>query len=113
MYTPSRYYLDCYIAGFKYWDGLDSIGGLIEGTDVELRGEPVNPYDPEAVAIYYGETKLGYVPRDENSDISRILYFGHGDIFESKISAVFPNNSLERRFRIIIKIKNARGGEGK
>ena len=113
MYTPTRHYFDCHIAGFKYWDGLEIISNLHDGTAVELRGEPTNPYDPEAVAIYYNEIKIGYIPRDKNSDISRLLYFGHGDIFEAIISAALPNNPPEQRFRVTIKIKDAREWERK
>ena len=111
MYTPSRYYLDCHIAGFKYWDGLKTIRDLTEGTTVKLIREPSNPYDPEAVAIYFGKMKIGYIPRDKNSEISQFLCFGHGDIFEAMVSSVFPENPLEQRFRIIITIKDARVSE--
>ena len=73
MYERSRNLLDCHIAGFTYYEGLDVIGELKLGTPVTLKSEPDNPYDPGAVAIYYGETKLGYIPKYKNSYVSNLL----------------------------------------
>ena len=42
-----------------------------------------NPHDPEAVAIYYGKTKLGYVPGNEVGPLSLMMYYGHEDVFEA------------------------------
>jgi hypothetical protein len=105
MYTPSKHYLDFYIAGFTYWDGLDAIGDIKLGTEVILKGEPDNPYDPEAVAIFVGDHKIGYMPKDRNAEISKFLYFGHSDVFEAKISSIFPDKHPEQQFRVTVKIK--------
>lgn len=61
-FEPSRHLLDFHIAGFAYYDGLDVINELQLGTPVRLVCEPNNPADPNAIAIYYNSTKLGYVP---------------------------------------------------
>jgi len=108
MYERSKHLIDCHIAGFTYYDGLDVISELQLGTPVSLRSEPENPYDPNAVSIYYGETKLGYVPRDRNRFISDILYFGHGDIVNAKISQHDPEAHTEYQFRIVVKISDNR-----
>nr|WP_248030013.1 HIRAN domain-containing protein [Streptococcus suis] len=52
---------------------LDVIDQLKPGTPVQLVGEPSNPHDSEAVAIFYQGTKLGYIPSDKNSLISRLI----------------------------------------
>ena len=108
MYERSRNLLDCHIVGFTYYDGLDVIGDLKLGAPVTLKSEPENPYDPDAVAIYHGETKLGYVPKHKNSYISNLLYFGHGDIMEAKINQHKPEANTENQFRVVIKIKDKR-----
>lgn len=108
MYTPSRHFADFHIAGFTYWDGLDVIGDLKPGTELSLRGEPENPYDGEAVAIYYGERKIGYIPKDRNSEISKFLYFGYGDFFETRISQADTEQHPERQFRVVVKIRDIR-----
>ena len=103
-YEPSRVLMDCHVAGFAYHEGLSVVDELRLGVKVELRFEPNNPYDPEAVAIYFSDTKIGYVPREKNSGIFQLLYFGHDDLFETCISMVDDNAHPERRFRITVKI---------
>jgi hypothetical protein len=108
MYERSRNFLDCHIAGFTYYDGIDVIGQLKLGTPVTLKSEPENPHDPYAVAIYFEGTKLGYVPQAKNSVISQLLYFGHDAIVDAKINSYNPEANPENQFRIVIKIKDNR-----
>ncbi|GAB2554524.1 HIRAN domain-containing protein [Spirosoma areae] len=51
-----------YIAGIKFNQGMDIIPSLPTGTSLHLVREPNNPYDPNAVAVYYGEYILGHIP---------------------------------------------------
>jgi hypothetical protein len=52
--------------------------------------------------MYFKNTKLGYVPKYKNSDVSNLLYFGYGDILCTKITNVNPEAEPERQFRIVI-----------
>jgi len=108
MYERSRNLLDCHIAGFTYYDGLDVINELKLGAPVTLKSEPDNPYDPDAVAIYFDMTKLGYVPQVKNSYVSSLLYFGHGDIIEARIICHNLDAKPESQFRVVIKLKDNR-----
>ena len=108
MYERSRNLIDCHIAGFTHYDGLDVIEYLKLGAPVSLRSEPENPHDPDAVAVYYEDTKLGYVPAEKNSYVSSLLYFGHGDIIEARINSHNPEANPESQFRIVVKIKDKR-----
>ncbi|GBF23408.1 restriction endonuclease, partial [Candidatus Gastranaerophilus sp. (ex Termes propinquus)] len=108
VHERSRNLLDCHIAGFTYYDGLDVIGKLKRGTPVAFKGEPNNPSDPNAVAIYYKDTKLGYVPKSKNSIVSNLLYFGYSDIIEAKINICKPEEDPENQFHIVIKLKDNR-----
>lgn len=108
MYTQSRHYLDFHIAGFTYWDGLDVMDEMKLGTPVDLKLESDNPYDPNAVALYVKGKKIGFVPGEYNSELSKMMYFGHGDIFEAFINAVHPDKHPERQFRVVVKIKDNR-----
>jgi len=108
MYERSKHLLDCNIAGFTYYDGLDVINELQLGTQVSLKSEPENPYDPKAVSIYYDNTKLGYVPKNKNCFLSDLLYFGHGDIVNARISQHDPEAHTEHQFRVSVKIKDNR-----
>ena len=108
MYERSRNLLDCHIAGFTYYDGLDVIDRLKLGAPVSLVSEPDNPHDSDAVAIYFDGTKLGYVPKHKNSNVSNLLYFGHGGIMDAKINCHNPEADTEHQFRIVIKLKDNR-----
>ena len=70
--------------------------------------EPSNPHDSEAVAIFYQGTKLGYIPSDKNSLISRLIYFGHGDILEARIQMSNTENHPDRQFLVVVKLKDNR-----
>jgi hypothetical protein len=109
-YEPSRRITDFHIAGFAHHEGLSVIEHLKLGTGVELRFEPDCPFDPEAIAIYYEDTKIGYVPRTHNGELYKYLYFGHEDLFETVISMFDSGAHPERQFRVVVKLKDARDG---
>ena len=108
MFTPSTHFMDFHIAGFTFANGIDVIEDLVLGAKVKLVSEPDNPHDPHAVAIYFGETHIGYIPRIHTENIWNLLFFGYGDIFVAKISSVFPDNHPEEQFRVTVKIKDNR-----
>lgn len=51
------------VAGFRYNDGMNFAIPQLMGSNVIFVPEPSNPQDPDAVAIYAGVSRLGYVPR--------------------------------------------------
>lgn len=106
-FERSRFLDDFYIAGFKYYDGLSVINNLQLGEKVDLVLEDDNPHDINAVAIYFNNVKLGYVPAERNSLISDLLYFGH-DIFDAKIMMVKLDTAPERQFKVVVSIKDNR-----
>ena len=61
------------VAGFQYHDGESVWSRLSAGDSLELLREPANPYDRRAVAVYWGESKLGYVPQAANTACSQML----------------------------------------
>ena len=104
--TANRQYLNCYIAGFSHWEGCLVLGELKVGTKLELERELNNPYDPQAVAIYYGDTKLGYIPASSNEEIGKFLELGHTDLFEARVQAVSPEATHpEKQVRVVVFIK--------
>ena len=109
MYEKDRTIFDFPISGFRFYDGIDVIDELQLGAPVTLKAEPDNPHNPDAVVIYFGETKLGYVPSGDGY-LGQQLYFGHGDIFEVKINYRNLEENPERQFRIVVKLKDNRTG---
>ena len=59
----------------------------------------------KAVAIFFGDTHIGYIPRQQNETISKLLDLGYDDIFEARIQAVDPTAHPEQQVDIVIYIK--------
>lgn len=93
MYEPSRNLFTFHIAGFQFHDGALVLSQLKAGDTLELVPEPDNPHDPEAVAIKFNGTMLGYVPGDQNGALSVMMHFGHTDVFECRVLQVAPERS--------------------
>lgn len=108
MYEPSRVLSSFHIAGFQYADGALVLGELRAGELLDLRPEPDNPHDPEAVAIYRGDVKLGYVPASETAQLSVLLHYGHGDAFELRVQQVAPERSPWHQVRVGLCVVDAR-----
>ncbi|MFI3297682.1 MAG: HIRAN domain-containing protein [bacterium] len=83
-----RHFQNFDIAGFSYWDGAIVFNELKIGTELELELELDNRYDPRAVAVYFGEAKLGFVPRTCNDAISKLCEAGYSYIFDVRINRI-------------------------
>lgn len=94
------------LAGFTYYDGVEVFGALKVGTKLKLVHEPDNPYDAKAVAIYFKNKKLGFIPRDENRVISKFLNLGYNKLFEAYINRITPDEHPENQLGVVIKIKD-------
>jgi len=58
-----------FIAGLVHHDFDASNGKLPRNAVLTLKAEPGNPYDANAIEVYHGKTKLGYVPRDQTDEL--------------------------------------------
>lgn len=99
------HYTNFHIAGFAYWDGCQAFEHLKMGTELTLEREVNNYHDPYAVAIYYKDFKLGYVPSRENHDICKFVEMGWGDIFEARIQKISPDAHPENQVHVILYIR--------
>ena len=95
-----------HIAGFGYWEGCEAFEQLKIGTKLEFVREEDNPFDPYAVAIYFGDYKLGFIPRGNNHDISKYLDMGLENIYEVRITRITPDVHPEQQVEVIVNIKN-------
>jgi hypothetical protein len=100
-----KYLLDCNIAGFTYYDGVIVFDRLRLGTKLCLVAEPENRYDPNAIALYFEEHKLGFIPRTENKVLSLFFEQGYGNIFEVYINRVSPDERPENQIGVIVYLK--------
>lgn len=62
--------LESAVAGFRFYQGPALRPLLQPGTPLELRREPPDAYDPDAVAVWWGDFKLGYVERAADCDLA-------------------------------------------
>ncbi len=94
-----------HIAGFTYWDGAIAFNELKIGTELTLLREENNKFDPYAIALYFNEHKLGFIPRDSNKEINKFLEQGHDDIFEVRINRISPTEHPENQVHVVVFIK--------
>ena len=59
-----------YIAGAWYYNRDFDASHV---SSLTLKREPTNPYDTNAIEVYYKEFKLGYIPRTENKLIAKMM----------------------------------------
>jgi len=88
------------IAGFQYHRGEAVWPALRVGSPVSLAREPGNPHDPKAVAVYFHDEQLGYVPRAENAAIAQML--DRGQTLEAKISQLADGAAPWERVKIAV-----------
>lgn len=108
MYEPSQEFLTTHVAGFAHWSGFEVMDKLVPGAKLRLVAEPDNPYDPNAVAVYKGKTKIGYVPRVHNAALALLLHYGHGRVFRCCVVSVDPTVHPERMVHMRISVRDAR-----
>lgn len=89
------------VAGFTYYDGVDCFEQLQIGTKLKLVLEQNNKYDPRAVAIYFNEFKLGFVPRMENRIIYKLLTIGL-DCLTAKIQMKDASENPEGQIGVVV-----------
>lgn len=115
MEKKNLYFMDCHLAGMMYHDADEVWDKLKVGTTLSLERELDNRYDPDAVAVVYYDVDsnqpnppryiVGYIPRDENTDLAHFLEMGWGEMFECRINRIVPDAHPEHQVHLTIKIK--------
>ena len=111
MESKKKYFMDCHLAGRKYYDADEVWDKLKVGTLLQLQRDLENRHDADAVAVTYhneedGEDyRIGYLPRESNETVAAILEMGWTDIFECRISKINEEAHPEYQVHLTIKIK--------
>lgn len=96
------------IAGFTYYEGASVFGKLRIGKKLTLKMEEKNKYDPKAVAIYYKSSKIGFVPRNENRIIYKLLKIGLSKNIQIRIQRIDASAHPEEQIQVVVHlIKNS------
>lgn len=61
------------VAGFWFTEGRRIESDLRPGAMLRMVREPDNKYDSNAVALYFSDTKIGYIPKVYNKPIAQIM----------------------------------------
>ncbi|MDR1981383.1 MAG: HIRAN domain-containing protein [Tannerellaceae bacterium] len=93
------------IAGFTYYEGPIVFTQLKVGASLQLVAEPENKFDPNAVAIYFGEEKIGFISREKNELFSLFFEQGYKNIFEAYINRLSPDAYPERQVGVAVYLK--------
>jgi len=87
-----------YITGLEYYEAKN-----IDFSDIKifsLQLEPENDYDINAIEIYYHGKKIGYVPKEENALIAKMMKQGVDIV--AKISNYDKEALLQKRVKVIL-----------
>ena len=106
--TTDRHFSNFFIAGFTYWEGCMAIADLKVGSQLQLVRERENRFDPHAVAIYFNEHKLGFIPRGENELIAKFLDLGYSEIFDLRVQRIALDAHPEKQVGVIVFINEAK-----
>jgi hypothetical protein len=77
-FSQEIFLLSVYIAGTTHIKNLNDLEkNIIEGTKINFYREPGNTYDPQAIVVKDGVgNKLGYIPKDKNDILARLMDAG-------------------------------------
>lgn len=93
------------IAGFTYYEGVICFNQLQIGTSLKLILEEDNKFDARAVAIYYNEYKLGFIPRTENRIFYKLLKIGF-DGFDARVQFIDASEHPEGQVGVVVHLVN-------
>ena len=77
--------LECMVAGTSFRKLEKVEAELLSKVQLEMKREGKNEFDAFAIALYFGDVKVGYIPKDKNEVISRLM--DAGKAFYSTIQA--------------------------
>ncbi len=68
--------LECMVAGtsFRKFNTIEA--DLVAAAKLDMKREVKNEFDKFAVALYYKSVKIGYLPKDKNQVIARLMDAG-------------------------------------
>lgn len=67
------YLFQSFVAGFRFHKGMELLQRMSKNDPLEMRREPDNEHDRFAVALYWQQEKIGYLPAADNEMMARLL----------------------------------------
>lgn len=76
-FTREIFLLDIVVAGTTFCKEMDEIYPLLlPDTKLKMVRHPKNEYDELAIGVYYNDVRIGWIPREMNEVISRLMDAG-------------------------------------
>ncbi|MCD9854521.1 HIRAN domain-containing protein [Epilithonimonas sp. JDS] len=104
MNTKKEHLANFQIAGFTYYDGALAFKDLKIGTKLKLKLDADNKYDARAVAIYYKDHKLGYIPKAENRIFYKLFTVGLQRFVKARIQRISKDEHPENQIQVVAHI---------
>ncbi len=86
------------LAGYPYYQADNVWAELRIDDELEMRREPDNRRDTRAIAIYWRKRKLGYVPRDQNTDLAQRI--DQGEKLQARIIGLKESDDPTERIEM-------------
>lgn len=92
--------LRVHVAGYQYHRGQEVEHLIRPEMPLRLVREPENCYDDQAIAVYHGDTRIGYIPRYDNPVLARLL--DAGIPLAVKVTAIDREAPTWERLEIVV-----------
>ena len=86
------------LAGFQHHNGRRIWRYLNEGETLRFKREPFNFHDHNAVAVYFRNEKLGYLPENQNQVAAQML--DRGETLIGKIKQLVTSSNPQERISL-------------
>jgi len=96
--APTTLLQEAPLAGFQYHSGRRVWRYLHEGETLRFKREPFNFHDHNAVAVYFRNEKLGYLPEDQNQIAAQLL--DRGETLIGKIKRLVASSNPHERISL-------------
>jgi HIRAN domain len=94
--------LECIVAGTSFRQLHEVEAELDSEVKLDLKREGKNKFDDWAVALQFGKTKVGYIPRDKNEVIARLMDAGK-QFFAVITAKEWEGNWLKLEVKVYLK----------
>ena len=94
--------LECLVAGTSFRKLNEVEPNLNTEVKLDVKREKDNKYDEFAIALYFNKTKVGYIPRDKNEVIARLLDAGK-KFFATIQAKEWEGNWLRIEIKVFLK----------
>lgn len=91
------------LAGYQYHRAAAIWPFLRVGEKLHLRREPSNPHDRYAIAVWFRNEHLGYIPQRENRTLAKLM--DQGERPEASIIRLLDEANPWRKIRIRVEMR--------